>query len=227
MRKRRSMPIEQEIMVDTPIHSAVLSNDLTLLGGAIKNNTDKLNTKNTSGFTPIELAITNGNFDAVLLLADNGANLNDHNREGLTPMHQIIKNIEEYVAQGITSDSIIKLVKNLITKNISLDAQDRRGNSLINYIAQKAKTNKQSTNYYNALGTLILSIDKNAVEAVQMKNNMGKTPMDYLSRNGNSILRETVYSYTLQPSANNEFSRLMEEAETITKRNLALEKSPT
>jgi ankyrin repeat protein len=225
MKKRKFKAIEQEAMIDTPIHSAVLSSELTLLGGAIKNNQDHINTKNTDSFTPIELAIINANFDAVILLANNGANLSMHNKEGLTPMHQIIKNIEAYVSRGITVESLLNVAKALIAKNMPLNAQDRRGNSLINYIAQKAKTNRESTKYYNKLGSLLLSSDKNAIDTVQTKNNMGKTPMDYLSRNGNSILREEVYSYTIQKTVDNDFARLMLEAELVTRRNLALEKS--
>jgi len=225
MRKRKSKAVEQEVMVDTPIHSAVLSSELTLLGGAIKNNQEHINTKNTEGLTSMELAIMNGNFDAVILLANNGANLSMHNKEGLTPMHQIIKNIEAYFSKGITVESLLNVAKALITKDMPLSAQDRRGNSLINYIAQKAKANKDHTKYYNKLGSLLLSSDPNVMETVQMKNNMGKTPMDYLSRNGNSTLREEVYSYASQKTTDNDLARLMLEAELITKRNLALEKS--
>lgn len=69
---------------------------------------------------------------------------------------------------------------------------------------------------------MILSYDKDVSQTVQIKNNMGKTPLDYLSRNGNTILRDVVYE--LLPQNQEKMARIIEEGERAIKKALSMSK---
>jgi len=224
MRKRRSTQFKDEYL-DTELHAAVLARDIDALKKSILEHPENINKKNSDISTPLDLAISTANFQAIDLLIENGADLNAHNREGLAPMHQLIKNVDYFLLHEISHETVMDTAMKIIAKGAILDIQDRRGNTLINFVAQKAKTNKLATKTYTRLGALILSRDTNAHNTVQIKNNMGKTPMDYLSRNGNLILREEVYACRSAKTNNARLSNIIAETELILKRNSELEKT--
>ena len=226
MRRRKLTipPENQELAIDTDIHLAISDRNINLLVKAIKEHKDQINTQNAMKSTPLDLAISLANLEAIEILIENGADLNIHNREGLTPMHQLIKNVDYFLENNISHDAIINTAKKLILKGALLTIQDRRGNTLINYVAQKAKANKSTTKTFTKLGKLLLSYDKDVTNTVQIKNNMGKTPQDYLSRNGNLLLREDVYMCGLAKHTEERISSIIAETESILKRNSLLEK---
>jgi len=225
MRRRRfTLAKNEEKLIDTSIHSAILKGDESLLRKELEQNPGYINTKNSEKKTPLDLSISNANIIASEILVKNGANLNICNREGLTPLHQIIKSVELFLSRNISIESIVSLTKNIIIKGATLSAQDRRGNTLINYVAQKAKANKATTKAYNRIGKLLLSYDQNAAETVQKNNNMGKTPIDYLSRNGNLILRDSVFNCHTPEETTEEISEIIAKAEISAKKSAFEEK---
>jgi hypothetical protein len=107
----------------------------------------------------------------------------------------LIKAVDAYVEKGVAAEKVLDVVKQLLQKGANVMLQDRRGNTLINYVAQKAKHGRPTTELYTKIGKMVLRHDKKAAETVRIKNNMGKSPLDYLSRNHNSVLRDVVYEY--------------------------------
>lgn len=225
MRKRRFISSEnEEKLIETSMHLAIEKESLDLLANAIKESPDSINTKNLDKKTPLDLALSNANIAASEMLVERGANLNICNREGLTPLHQLIKNVESFILKSVSTDSIVSLTQKIIDKGASLSIQDRRGNTLINYVAQKAKANKKTTKVYNKIGKLLLSNDKSVTETVQKSNNMGKTPMDYLSRNGNVILRDLIFNSQNQKNSSEAIAEIIAKAEISAKKSADMEK---
>lgn|GEM_PF-1855308 len=227
MRKRKFDTSKSETeLVNTSIHLAVLENNIKDLSKSLKENISDINARNQDKSTPIDLAISSGNFQAVTMILDTDkVDMNICNREGLTPLHQVIKNIEKFLSEEILSETIIEITKKIIAKVEKLDSQDRRGNTLINYVAQKAKANKPTTKIYTQIGKLLLSHDKNVSETVVIKNNMGKTPLDYLSRNGNLILRDATYMCRSSAEINKTISEIIADTELAIKKSSQLEKA--
>ena len=225
MRRRRfTLAKDDEQLVDTSVHEAILKGDESTLIKELKQNPNHINIKNSDKRTPLDLAISIANISATETIIKEGANLNIYNREGLTPLHQVIKNVEVFLSKNISAESIVDLAKSIIQKGANLSAQDRRGNTLINYVAQKAKANKATTKSYNKIGKLLLSHDQNATETVQKSNNMGKTPVDYLSRNGNIVLRDAIFNCHTRRETSEEISEIIAKAEIAAKRSAAAEK---
>lgn len=227
MRRRNFDTSKSEAtLVNTNIHIAILANNISDLSKSLKENISDINARNQNKSTPIDLAISTGNFQAVRMLIDTDkVDMEICNREGLTPLHQVIKNIEKFLSEGITSEIIIEITKKIISKVNKLDSQDRRGNTLINYVAQKAKANKPTTKTYTQIGRLLLLHDKNVSKTVEIKNNMGKTPLDYLSRNGNLILRDATYMCRSSAEIDKTISDIISDTEQAIKRNAQLEKA--
>lgn len=227
MRKRKFDTSKSETaLVNTKIHVAILENNINDLSKSLKESLSDINARNQNKSTPIDLAISASNFQAVRMLIDTDkVDMEICNREGLTPLHQVIKNIEKFLSEGIASETIIEITKKIISKVNKLDSQDRRGNTLINYVAQKAKANKPTTKTYTQIGKLLLSHDKNVSETVVIKNNMGKTPLDYLSRNGNLILRDATYMCRSSAEMNQTISDIIADTEQAIKRSSQLEKA--
>lgn len=217
MRKRR-ITTPQETLITTSLHSAVLDQNIQKLSDAITENKNSINVRNERYSTALDLAILNANFGAAKLLLENGASPNVYNREGLTPFHVLIKNIENFLNNGVKHEDIVEVAKNIIDHKFDLKNQDRRGNTLINFIAQKAKSNTTSTKTYTRLGVLLLSSDDDAVETVNIRNNMGKTPIDYLSRNGNVILRDAVFNCDSIKQREEHISKVIAETEKAIKK---------
>ena len=54
-----------------------------------------INLENTYGYTPLMLAVSNGNEEAIKLLLDNGADINQLNQNGMTPLMLAVSNDNE------------------------------------------------------------------------------------------------------------------------------------
>jgi ankyrin repeat protein len=211
----------REIKNNPVVFTSILNKDFSQLEELLQDK-ENLSVVNEELHTPIEYSINVGNLQAAIMLIREQANVNSKNKNGLSPLHILIRRLDSYLEQDITSEEIIELVKQLITNGAKPNVQDRRGNSIINCIAQKAKINKPYTNLYNRIGKMILSYDKDVSQTVQIKNNMGKTPLDYLSRNGNTILRDVVYE--LLPQNQEKMARIIEEGERAIKKALSMSK---
>ena len=181
--------------------SAVLDNKIDKLKSFLKQPGYDINATNETINTPLNLALASGNLEAALILLAKGADVNIVNRKGLSPLHTLIKNIENYIKQGADMEDILELAKKMITDGANVQCQERRGNTIINFIAQKAKASQATTDLYTKIGLMVLSYDKDTEQTVKIKNNMGKTPLDYLSRNGNTELRNAVYDVLPQGRA--------------------------
>ena len=215
------LPNNEKIENNPEIFISISNKDFVQLEELLQNQ-DNLNILDTESRTPIDYSIHVGNLQATLMLIKKEANINLTNKYGLTPLHTLIKMVESYLEQNITNEQIIELVKELVTNGANSNIQDRRGNTVINCIAQRAKANKPYTSLYNQIGKIVLSYDKDVSQTVQTKNNMGKTPLDYLSRNGNSILRDVVYE--LLPQNQAKMARILEEGERAIKNTLSISK---
>jgi ankyrin repeat protein len=126
----------------------------------------------------------------------------------------MIKAIDSLLLQDTSAEEIYQMFQLIIKKGTLLNIQDRRGNTPINYTSQQAKSTKPGYEVYTKVGKIILALDVNVSETIQIKNNMGKSPLDYLSRNGNVILRDAVFSKL--PHIQEAINRTMAETETAT-----------
>lgn len=198
------------------IFSAISEQNFDKLSGILSQNID-IEVKNEEQRTPLDFAIHSCNLKAAEMLMLRRANVNSMNQEGLTPLHTLIKCSDSYENMNELVEQILNTVKQLITNGAKLDVQDRRGNTVINCIAQRAKVNKPLTDFFTKIGKIALNNDKNVSETVQIKNNMGKTPLDYLSRNGNVTLRDAVFEALPQNRA--------KMAKILAEGNLAIERA--
>jgi len=213
-RQKGSSSIETKI-IDDAVIKKVIAKDYQGLKDLISQG-KSLNNADMEGKLPLEVALINGDFTASNLLIDGGADAKATNKLGLTFFHILIRQIAEYTEAGISQDEIFSIVRNIATAGGNLGVQERRGNTPINSISQLAKANKPLTEIYTRTAKLLLTLDKDVSDTIQVKNNMGKAPMDYLARNGNIILRETIYEKL--PAVRN---RLMEE---FKRKDLAIKK---
>ena len=203
--------------VQLEFEQAIKNKDSKTIVSMITQNNQIVNTSTAEGVLFINLALS-VDFQIATLLINNGANINQVDKLGLTPIYNLIKNIETFVKFEITAEDIITMFQLIIDKGAQLNIQDRRGNTPINYIAQRAKNNNRVNNIYTKIGRLLLAFDPDVSTTVQIKNNMGKSPLDYLSRNGNFILRDAVF--TKLPHVQDAINRTMAKTEAATKKIL-------
>lgn len=209
------MDTENKEVVD--FENAIKSKDYKIVEDLINKNPSIVNAKSSQKIPFINIAI-NTDFKIARLLINKGADVNQLDQLGFTPIYNMIKNIETFLQYDITSEDIIEMFQLVITNGAMLNVQDRRGNTPINYIAQRAKSSKSIKDMHTKAGKLILALDKNVSETIQIKNNMGKSPLDYLSRNGNFILRDAVFSRL--PHVQEAINRTIAETEATTKKIL-------
>jgi ankyrin repeat protein len=174
------------------------------------------------GYTPLGLALVLPDFKSIHLLIDGGANVNYVDKLGLTMMHIVVKMAESYISNSYTQEDVFELVKKLVDKGASMTYQDRRGNTPINVIAQRAKPSKSKMEIYTKLGKLLLYLDKDVSNTVQLRNNMGKSPLDYLAKNGNVALHDAVYEKL--PHVQDKIKNELKAKELEAKKFLALDK---
>ena len=188
----------------------------------IKQSPSRILLTNAEKSTPLDYALQFSNFKAAALFLTNDANLSAYNKEGLTPLHTLVKCVPLYVEKGMSAKEIVELAAEFIARGAKPELQDRRGNTIINFIAQKAKPMGIVGEIYTQLGQLVIAQDKEAFKTVRVKNNMGKTPLDYLSRNRNTILRDLTYEEFM----NNQYKtdRIIEQGKLSVKQVAMLEK---
>ena len=216
-RRRHSERNVIKEVIDNSISEKITAKDYEGLKSLIAQG-KSLNNKNSEKNLPLEVALLNADFEAAAILIEGGANVNLVNRLGLTFLHIIIRQVEEYVKLGFSQDEILSVAKRVIDKGANLGFQERRGNTPINAISQLAKANKPNTK----LAKLFLVLDKEVSNTIQIKNNMGKSPMDYLARNGNSVLREAIYEKL--PAVQNKISEEMKRKDIEIQKLMALDK---
>jgi ankyrin repeat protein len=220
-RKRQKTRIEVKEIIDNTISEKIAAKDYSGIKDLIAQGSD-LNVKNSEGKSPLEVALLNADFKATDILIEGGANVNSTSKLGLTFLHVIIRKTEEYMALGRTQDEILSIIKKIIDKGADLCLQERRGNTAINALAQLAKANKPSAEIYTKLAKLLLALDQNISQTIQIKNNMGKSPMDYLARNGNILLREAMYEKL--PYVQNKMSAELRQKNKAIEKLIALDK---
>uniref|UniRef100_A0A6P7GX78 Uncharacterized protein LOC114344022 n=1 Tax=Diabrotica virgifera virgifera TaxID=50390 RepID=A0A6P7GX78_DIAVI len=79
---------------NTPLHIAVIKNNLEILNQLLSIDDVKIDEKNHSEETPLTLATQNGNIGAVRMLISKGADVNCRNSVGLSPLHISVENPE-------------------------------------------------------------------------------------------------------------------------------------
>ena len=211
----------QDIIIDDTVAKKVIDKDYDGLKDLISRGKN-LNNKDAEGKLPLEIALTNGDFDSATILIEGGADVNLSNKLGLTFLHIIIRNVENYIEVGHSQDKILSITESIINKGANLSLQERRGNTPINFVSQLAKANKPLTEVYTKLAKLFLALDKNVSNTIQIKNNMGKSPMDYLSRNGNLLLREAIYEKL--PAVQNKITEELRQKDLEIKKLMSLGK---
>jgi len=86
---------------NSPLTSAVFSNDFSAARNLIEHHNLPLNLQNYEGETALSYAVMNSNYEMVKFLIDRGADLNTQNCRSETPLHQavVIGNLE--IARGL------------------------------------------------------------------------------------------------------------------------------
>lgn len=204
------------------VTAKVLSKDYESLKSLVTSK-ENIEARNIEGHTPLGVALTTADFTAAHILLEGGANVTTIDKLGLTLMHIVIKMCDSYITAGYSQDDIFSIVKKLVERGASLNYQDRRGNTPINIIAQRAKPNKSAVaELYTRLGKLLLSLDKDVSNTIQLRNNMGKSPLDYLIKNGNFLLRDAVYEKL--PHVQDRLNREMQQREWEVNKFISLDK---
>lgn len=196
---------------------AIKNKDLKTIAKILKDKPSIVNEKDTQGKLFLNLAIEIDNKVAILLI-ESGADVNKLDTLGFTPIYNAIKSIDIFLTYDVSAEEIFQTFQTMITRGATLSVQDRRGNTPINYIAQRAKGIRSLNDIYTKVAKMLLALDKNASTTIQIKNNMGKSPLDYLSRNGNVILRDAVFSKL--PHIQEAINRTIAETEAATKKIL-------
>jgi ankyrin repeat protein len=196
---------------------AIINKDLKTIAKIIKDKPSIVNEKDTQGKLFLNLAIETDN-KIVALLVESGADVNMLDTLGFTPIYNMIKSIEIFLTYDVPTEEIFQTFQAIVARGATLNVQDRRGNTPINYIAQRAKGIRSLNDVYTKVGKMLLTLDKNVSETIQIKNNMGKSPLDYLSRNGNVILRDAVFAKL--PHIQEAINRTIAETEAATKKIL-------
>ena len=80
-----------------------------------------------------------------------------------------MNNIKNCIKQGADMEDILELAKKMITDGANVQCQERRGNKIINFIAQKAKASQATTDLYTKIGLIVLSYDKDTEQTVKLK----------------------------------------------------------
>jgi ankyrin repeat protein len=220
MGRKKQHSISIVAVVDNTVSDKIIAKDYAGIRDLIAQGKD-LSNKNSEGKLPLEVALLNGDFDAAIILIEGGANVNSTSKLGLTFLHIIVRQIAEYVKLGRSQEEILSLVERLVKKGANLSLQERRGNTVINAIAQLAKANKPHTAIYTKLAKSLLSLDKNVSTTIQIKNNMGKSPMDYLARNGNTLLRDAMYEKL--PAVQNKITEELKQRDIEIRKLIALD----
>jgi ankyrin repeat protein len=221
MGRKKQHSISIVAVVDNTVSDKIIAKDYAGIRDLIAQGKD-LSNKNSEGKLPLEVALLNGDFDAAIILIEGGANVNSTSKLGLTFLHIIVRQVAEYIKLGRSQEEILSLVERIAKKGANLSLQERRGNTAINAIAQLAKANKPHTAVYTKLAKALLSLDKNVSTTIQIKNNMGKSPMDYLARNGNALLRDAMYERL--PSVQNKMTEELKQRDIEIKKLIALDK---
>lgn len=219
-RKQNDSNFVKEV-VDNSVSEKIIAKDYEGLKNLISQ-CKNLNHKNSKGHLPLEVALLNTDFKAATMLIEGGVDINTTNKLGLTFLHIVIRQVEEYVKLGRSQDDVLSIAKKIILKGVDLSLQERRGNTSINSISQLAKANRPNTEIYTKLAKLFLILDKNVSDTIQIKNNMGKSPMDYLARNGNFVLREAIYAKL--PSVQNKITEELKQKDLEIQKLMALDK---
>lgn len=162
-------------------------------------------------------AISKGNLAEICKLTTSGTDVNASDKFGLTPLYLIIKHIDTLLSFA-TSDEILQAFKLLLDNGAVPQIQDRRGNTPISYVVQHAKPGSIGFDLRTKIGKMLLAHDQDVSKTIQIKNNMGKSPLDYLARSGNLSLRDAVY--TKLPHVKEAMQRTMAENDSMVRKIL-------
>lgn len=143
--------------------SYVLGDDklLVLMKHCIDNGAN-LDSTNSDGTTPIQMAILNKNVEVLKFLLENGASLDVRSEAKYTLLHY---------AAGACNTEIIEF---LLEKGLDVNAQDFKGNTPLHFFFIYADCDTRAANVIKLFLASEADINK--------KNNAGHTPLDLCKR---------------------------------------------
>ncbi len=163
---------------NTPLHIAVLYRHPENLVEILKVNPD-IHAINKEGYTPLHLAVRRPDNERTIdHLLQSGADLNIADHTG--------KN-----ALLVSVDSPQKgYIKRLVSKGVDINSQDNDGNTSLHYLFIKILGNKMYIPYCKEIAAVLLEegADPN------IKNNEGKSPMDFAVESGEKELIDLLKS---------------------------------
>lgn len=108
----------------------IIAGNIVYVKNIIKNNKELVNYRlNSVGETPLTIACQNARYDIVVYLINNGANVNEKDYDGMTPL---LHSLSFYQSNF---ESRKKIFKTLIENNAYINAQNKSGWSALMLIA--------------------------------------------------------------------------------------------
>ena len=161
---------EMDTNGDTPLHLAILSNNLHIVKYLVENGSD-VNGRNAVGQTALHLSASQGEFEIFRYLVKNGSNVNGRDADGNTVLHTAVVNscldiVMHLVEQGANVNS-----KNNNGKTILHVAEESNVLGILKYLIQQgADISKKSMVDDHSLGINILkmAIVQNSVDLAKV-----------------------------------------------------------
>jgi ankyrin repeat protein len=139
----------------TLLHKAVKAGDIELVEFFTTTNNRDLNVKDKLGFTPLHVAILNGQTEIAKLLIEEGANINVQNDHGSTLLHSAIFKCQDEIA------------KLLIEKGTDINLKDVENGATPLHVA-----------IYRGKKEIVKLLIKEGAN-IDLRNNNEKTPLEF------------------------------------------------
>ncbi|XP_033103620.1 tyrosine-protein kinase HTK16-like isoform X2 [Anneissia japonica] len=116
---------------DTPLHKAVSESNLDLTRKVLREHSlaKYLDARNSAGYTALQIAVDNGNYDIVMLLLDHKANVNAKDASGVTALHHACLNNFPLICQLLVERGADPTARHHTTGWVPLHTAAQRGNS--------------------------------------------------------------------------------------------------
>ncbi|QYS98021.1 ANK_REP_REGION domain-containing protein [Trichoderma simmonsii] len=141
-------------------------------------NNSNIETEDTNGITPLNLATINGYTAAIQLLLNNNANIETKDNRGLTPLSHVA---------AIGDTAVMQL---LLDNNANIESKDNNGSTPLNLAATNGHT-----------GAIQLLLDNNA--NLEAKDNDGNTPLMTAAAFGHANAVQLLLAFDAERELNN------------------------